>query len=270
MCCLAVLPLCIIFLKVHAGGLIVPLGLLPRPAMLFPPPMTRANSRNKGPMKFLSPMPSFPSAGITPPHPHPVAPFPPPPRSYASLQHSPVQPAPLSLKTGVQQEPLYSLAKMNRPPNTHPPQPLPHTLPTSPYPHSQFAARSPLTPTTVTAISLPVSTPSQPSSTAVAIPFTCTHCGHYNIMLADISGGGTADHHESTPTTCTIARPCDQLLFGFLEATATRTASPDTNTCPSSSSLPTTTSPATTLPATTSSTTSSSSLFHSSASETQR
>ena len=167
---------------------------LPRP--------TLTNSIHREPvLNFTPPMPFFPPAGITPPHPHPVAPFPPPPQAYGTLQHGPVAPAPtpLSFHHRISQlQPFYSFAMTHLPPNIQP-RPLPHTLPTSPYHSSLFSQSSqPLTPQsrhTIPASNVRRGIPSSPNinhptsaPSAVGVSLTCSRCGH--CLVVDLSGCG--------------------------------------------------------------------------------
>ena len=173
---------------------------------------------------LTSPVPMFPRNGITPPHPHPVAPFPPPPHSHATLQHGPVPPSPPSASlVSPPQRPFYSLTTNQLPPHLHHPQ-LPHTVTSSLHHHSptsrpQFITatqtQTPATSATALPTSLhhhsPTSRPQfitagqTPATSATALPttrhtlplqsphpatvgavgVTCNHCGHH--LLVDLS-----------------------------------------------------------------------------------
>ena len=83
------------------------------------------------------------------PHPHSVAPFPPPPRSYATIRHGPVLPAPFSNLP----QPFCRLAFTHLPPHAHP-RPLPKPVPISLYPSSS-GSMNPSPPPTRAANDLP-------------------------------------------------------------------------------------------------------------------
>ena len=180
------------------------LPTLARQAGRFPSTLT--NSNHGVPAVNSSPsMLHFPQTGVTPPHPHPVAPFPPPPRSYATVRHGPVSPAPHPNL----QQPFYSLAFTHLPPHARP-RPLPHAAPISLYPSSSGSVHPsppwpstrdvhhlPSAPSSSPAVRMPLSVPA--AGQTISVPLSCKNCGHY--MVANLSAGqGQMLNYRIPPT----------------------------------------------------------------------
>ncbi|CAI8021548.1 hypothetical protein GBAR_LOCUS12761 [Geodia barretti] len=165
----------------------------PSPAATPGPSLQNSNQGVSGlQTNFMAPLPpplpSFPTNGITPPHPHPVAPFPPPPHSHGTLHLGPIAPPPPS--SPHRSQPFYTLAMTHLP--TMNPRPRPHS---SLFPHSppQFPLPPPPPPPTTILESRQAVLPILPRPQLLqpvplrfpyptTINITCTHCGNHLIV----------------------------------------------------------------------------------------